>query len=214
MRHYGFFRSSASYRLRIGTNLKGLDVEYIPVHLSKGGGEQHLPQYVKLNPQHLVPALEVDGHVLTQSMAILEYLDETRPEPPILPRDPAGRARVRALAQVVACDLHPINNLRVLNYLKGPLKVSEDATNEWYRHWVALGLEAMEALVAGHPATGTYCHGDTPTLADICLVPQIFNAQRFNCPLDKVPTLMRIHAACQKLDAFDRARPERQPDAV
>jgi maleylpyruvate isomerase len=214
MRHYGFFRSSASYRLRIGTNLKGLDVEYIPVHLSKGGGEQHLPDYVKKNPQHLVPTLEVDGHVLTQSTAILEYLDETRPVPPIMPRDPAGRARVRALAQVVSCDIHPINNLRVLNYLKGPLKVSEDATNEWYRHWVKLGLEALEALLAGHPDTGVYCHGDSPTIADICLVPQIFNAQRFNCPLDAYPTVMRIHAACQKLDAFDRARPERQPDAV
>jgi len=214
MRHYGFFRSSASYRLRIGTNLKGLDVEYIPVHLSKGGGEQHLPDYVKKNPQRLVPTLEVDGHVLTQSMAILEYLDETRPEPPIMPRDPAGRARVRALAQVVSCDIHPINNLRVLNYLKGPLKVPEDATNEWYRHWVKLGLEAVEALLAGNPDTGVYCHGDTPTLADICLVPQIFNAQRFNCPLDAYPTVMRIHAACQKLDAFDRARPERQPDAI
>jgi maleylpyruvate isomerase len=214
MRHYGFFRSSASYRLRIGTNLKGLDVEYIPVHLSKGGGEQHLPDYVKKNPQHLVPTFEVDGHVLTQSMAILEYLDETRPEPPIMPRDPAGRARVRALAQVVSCDIHPVNNLRILNYLKGPLKVSEDATNEWYRHWVKLGLEALEALLAGHPDTGVYCHGDAPTIADICLVPQIFNAQRFNCPLDAYPTVMRIHAACQKLDAFDRARPERQPDAV
>jgi maleylacetoacetate isomerase len=161
-----------------------------------------------------VPTLEVDGHVLTQSTAILEYLDETRPVPPIMPRDPAGRARVRALAQVVSCDIHPINNLRVLNYLKGPLKVSEDATNEWYRHWVKLGLEALEALLAGHPDTGVYCHGDSPTIADICLVPQIFNAQRFNCPLDAYPTVMRIHAACQKLDAFDRARPERQPDAV
>jgi maleylacetoacetate isomerase len=214
MRHYGFFRSSASYRLRIGFNLKGLTAEYIPVHLSKGGGEQHLPGYVKLNPQHLVPALDIDGHVLTQSLAILEYLDETRPEPAILPRDPAGRARVRALAQVVACDVHPINNLRILNYLKGPLKASEEATNEWYRHWVKLGLEAFEALVAGHPDTGVYCHGDSPTLADICLVPQIFNAQRFNCPLDAYPTVMRIHAACQTLDAFDRARPERQPDAA
>ncbi|MGE5537226.1 MAG: maleylacetoacetate isomerase [Gemmatimonas sp.] len=214
MRHYGFFRSSASYRLRIGLNLKGIDVEYIPVHLSKGGGEQHLPGFTKLNPQHLVPVLEDDGHVLIQSMAILEYLDETRPNPPIMPKDAAGRARVRALAQVVACDIHPINNLRILNYLKGPLKVSEEATNEWYRHWVRLGLEAFEALVAGNPDTGVYCHGDSPTLADICLMPQIFNAQRFNCPLDAYPTVMRIHAACQKLDAFDRARPERQPDAV
>jgi maleylpyruvate isomerase len=214
MKHYGFFRSSASYRLRIGTNLKGLSVDYIPVHLSKNGGEQHLPDYVKLNPQHLVPALVDGNHVLTQSMAILEYLDETHPEPAIMPHDPAGRARVRALAQIVACDIHPINNLRILNYLKGPLKVSEEATNEWYRHWVKLGLEAFEALVAGHPGTGTFCHGNTPTLADICLVPQVFNAQRFQCPLDGFPTIVRIHEACQKLDAFDRARPERQPDAV
>ena len=214
MKHYGFFRSSASYRLRIGTNLKGLSVDYVPVHLSKNGGEQHLPAYVKLNPQHLVPVL-VDGeHVLTQSMAILEYLDETHPEPAIMPRDPASRARVRALGQIVACDIHPINNLRILNYLKGPLKVSEEATNEWYRHWVKLGLDAFESLVAGHPDTGTFCHGNVPTLADICLVPQIYNAQRFKCPLDSYPTIVRIHEACQKLDAFDRARPENQPDAA
>lgn len=214
MRHYGFFRSSASYRLRIGTNLKGLSVEYIPVHLSKNGGEQHLPAFAKLNPQHLVPVLEDGGHALTQSMAILEYLDETHPTPPIMPRDPVARARVRALAQIVACDIHPINNLRILNYLKGPLKISEDATNEWYRHWVKLGLEAFEALVAANPDTGKFCHGDTPTLADICLVPQVYNAQRFKCPLDSYPTLMRIHDACQKLEAFDRARPENQPDAA
>lgn len=214
MRHYGFFRSSASYRLRIGTNLKGLSVEYIPVHLSKNGGEQHLPTFVKLNPQHLVPVLEDGGHAVTQSMAILEYLDETHPTPPIMPRDPLGRARVRALSQIVACDIHPINNLRILNYLKGPLKVPEEATNEWYRHWVKLGLEAFEALVAANPDTGKFCHGDAPTLADICLVPQIYNAQRFKCPLDGYPTLMRIHDACQKLDAFDRARPENQPDAA
>lgn len=214
MRHYGFFRSSASYRLRIGLNLKGIAVDYIPVHLSKGGGEQFAPAFAKLNPQNLVPVLEDDGRVLTQSLAILEYLDETRPEPAILPRDPAGRARVRALSQIVACDIHPIDNLRVLNYLTNELKVSEEAKLKWYRHWVALGLSSFEALVADNPATGRFCHGDTPTLADICLVPQIFNAQRFECPLDGYPTLMRIHAECQKLDAFDRARPEKQPDAA
>jgi maleylacetoacetate isomerase len=214
MRHYGFFRSSASYRLRIGTNLKGLAVDYVPVHLSKGGGEQFAPAFARLNPQNLVPVLEDQGRVLTQSLAILEYLDETHPAPPILPRDPAGRARVRALAQIVACDIHPIDNLRVLNYLKGELKVSDEATNAWYRHWVALGLASFEALLAGHPDTGRFCHGDAPTLADICLVPQVFNALRFKCPVDGYPTILRIHEACQALDAFDRARPERQPDAV
>lgn len=214
MRHYGFFRSSASYRLRIGLNLKGLACDYIPIHLSKNGGEQFTATFGKLNPQNLVPVLDDDGHILTQSMAILEYLDETRPAPPIMPRDPVGRARVRALAQIVACDVHPINNLRVLNYLKGKLGASEEAANEWYRHWVALGLASFEALIAEHSDTGLFCHGDTPTLADICLVPQVFNAQRFKCPLDGYPTIMRIHEACQKLDAFDRARPENQPDAA
>jgi len=214
MKYYGFFRSSASYRVRIGLNLKGLAHDYVPVHLSRGGGEQFKAEFGALNPQHLVPVLDDDGKILIQSMAILEYLDETRPEPPIMPRDAYGRARVRALAQVVACDIHPINNLRVLNYLKNELKVSEDDTNTWYRHWVGLGLSSIEALLAGHPDTGRFCHGDSPTLADICLVPQVFNAQRFKCPLDGYPTIMRIHDACQKLDAFDRARPEKQADAV
>jgi maleylacetoacetate isomerase len=214
MRYYGFFRSSASYRLRIGLNLKGLACDYVPVHLSKGGGEQFAPAFAALNPQKLVPVLDDDGRILIQSLAILEYLDETRPEPPILPRDPAGRARVRALAQIVACDLHPINNLRVLNYLKNELAVSEDGANAWYRHWVGLGLESIEALLAGHRDTGRFCHGDAPTVADICLVPQVFNAQRFKCPLDGYPTIVRIVEACQKLDAFDRARPERQSDAA
>jgi maleylpyruvate isomerase len=214
MRHYGFFRSSASYRLRIGLNLKGIAADYVPVHLSKGGGEQFAPAFAKLNPQNLVPVLEDEGHVLTQSLAILEYLDETHPEPAILPRDPAARARVRALAQIVACDIHPIDNLRVLNYLANELKVSEEGKLEWYRHWVALGLGSFEALLAGNPATGRFCHGDAPTIADICLVPQVFNAQRFQCPLDGYPTILRIHAACEALDAFSSARPERQPDAV
>lgn len=214
MRYYGFFRSSASYRLRIGLNLKGLACDYVAVHLSKDGGEQFKPPFASLNPQNLVPILEDKGEILIQSMAILEYLDETHPEPPILPRDPVGRARVRGLAEAVACDIHPINNLRILTYLKKELKVSEEDTNAWYRHWVKLGLDAIEAMLAAHPKTGRFCHGDTPTLADICLVPQIFNAQRFKCPLDGCPTIMRIHDACQKLDAFDKARPENQPDAA
>jgi maleylpyruvate isomerase len=214
MRHYGFFRSSASYRLRIGTNLKGLAVDYVPVHLSKGGGEQYAPTFDKLNPQRLVPVLEDNGRLLTQSLAILEYLDETHPEPAILPYDPAGRARVRALAQIIACDIHPIDNLRVLNFLTNELKVSEEGKLKWYRHWVALGLSALEALLANHPETGRFCHGDTPTIADICLVPQVYNAKRFECPLDVFPTIVRIDAACQALDAFDRARPEKQSDAA
>jgi maleylpyruvate isomerase len=214
MRHYGFFRSSASYRLRIGTNLKGLTVDYVPVHLSKGGGEQYAPMFDKLNPQHLVPVLEDNGRLLTQSLAILEYLDETHPEPAILPRDPVGRARVRALAQIIACDIHPIDNLRVLNFLTNELKVSEEGKLKWYRHWVTLGLGALEALLANHPETGRFCHGDMPTIADICLVPQVYNAKRFECPLDAYPTVVRIDAACQALDAFDRARPEKQSDAA
>lgn len=214
MRLYDYFRSSASFRVRIGLNLKGIPVERSPVHLLRDGGEQFSEAFSDINPQQLVPVIEDEGRVLTQSMAILEYLDETHPEPPFLPKATAERARVRALAQVIACDLHPLNNLRVLKYLKDELGRSEEERNGWYRHWVAKGLGAFEALLAGHPATGPFCHGDAPGLADIALVPQIFNAKRFACSLDGYPTTMAIFDRCMENDAFDAAQPSKQPDAA
>lgn len=213
MRLYDYFRSSASFRVRIGLNLKGIPVERSPVHLLRDGGEQFSESFSGLNPQQLVPVLEDGGTALTQSMAILEYLDEIRPEPPFLPEAFAARARVRALAQVIACDLHPLNNLRVLRYLKDVLGRSDEERNAWYRHWVAKGLGAFEALTAGHPATGEFCHGDRPGLADIALVPQIFNARRFDCPLEDYPTTMGIFERCMETEAFDLAQPSKQPDA-
>lgn len=213
MKVHGYFRSSASYRLRIALGLKNVPHDKGFVHLSRGGGEQFAPTFRKLNPQMLIPVVEDDGQVLTQSLAILEYLDEKWPDPPILPKTPAARARVRALALVVACEMHPLNNLRVLNYLTKDLGLPEDAKLEWYRHWVALGFDALEGLLAGHPDTGTFCHGETPTIADICLVPQVFNAKRFDCPLDAYPTVMRIFTACERLPAFAAAHPAKQPDA-
>ena len=213
MKLYTYFRSSAAYRVRIALNLKGLTYEPVPVHLVRDGGEQHKPDYLGLNPAGLVPALEEHGQVITQSLAIIEYVDETRPAPPLLPNDPLGRARVRAIAQSIACDIHPINNLRVLRYLKQEVGVSDDAKDAWYRHWVETGLAAVEALLADDPRTGRYCHGDAPGLADCCLVPQVFNALRFRCRTDHLPTVMRIAAQCESLDAFRRAAPGNQPDA-
>ena len=213
MKLHSYYRSSASYRVRIALNLKGLAAEPSYVHLSKNGGEQFNPAFDSLNPQHLLPVLEDDGMVLPQSLAIIEYLDETRPEAPLLPADPKGRARVRALSQAIAADIHPINNLRVLKYLSEQLGVSADQKNAWYRHWVALGLEALERQLAGHPATGRFCHGDTPTMADCCLVPQLYNARRFECDLSGYPTLLAIDARCAALPAFADALPDVQPDA-
>jgi len=213
MQLYSYFRSSAAYRVRIALNLKGLPYDYVPVHLVKDGGQQLAPAYRSLNPNGLVPTL-VDGDVtLGQSLAIVEYLDETHPQPPLLPSDPVGRARVRAIAQTVACDIHPVNNLRVLKYLKHGLKADEDARNAWYHHWIEVGLGGLERMLADSPQTGRYCHGDTLTLADLCLVPQLFNARRFDCDLSAYPTLVRIDAACLALPAFQAAQPERQPDA-
>lgn len=214
MRLYSYFRSSASFRVRIALALKGLSYDYLPVHLVKEGGQQFSAEFKARNPAALVPVLEDEqGQVLTQSLAIIEYLDETRPEPPLLPADPAGRARVRALALSIACEIHPLNNLRVLAYLTKTLGVSEDQKNAWYRHWVESGLAAVEAMLAGDDRTGIYCHGNTPTLADVLLVPQIFNAQRFNCRLDHVPTVIRIHQQCLTLPAFASSVPAEQPDA-
>jgi len=213
MQLYTYFRSSASYRVRIALNLKGLSYESVPIHLVKHGGEQLSSDYRKLNPEALVPTLVDDGKVLTQSTAIIEYLDETHPAPPLLPAAPIDRAYVRAIAQAIGCDIHPINNLRVLRYLVRDLKVGEDAKNAWYRHWCQQGLAAIEATLARDSRVGKFCFGDAPTLADCLLVPQIFNAQRLNCDLSQMPTIMRINAACLQLDAFINAAPDRQPDA-
>ncbi|WMJ67720.1 maleylacetoacetate isomerase [Stenotrophomonas sp. 24(2023)] len=209
-----YWRSSAAYRVRIGLALKGLAWQARPVHLVRDGGEQHGAAYRALNPQQLVPTLEHEGQVLTQSLAILEYLDERFPQVPLLPADAAGRARVRALAQLVACDIHPINNLRVMQYLERDLQLPAPARTQWTAHWMVEGFAAMEAMLAGSAATGTFCHGDRPGLADACLLPQLYNAHRFNVDLAPYPTLRRIEAACQALDAFVQARPENQADAA
>lgn len=215
MKLYTYFRSSAAYRVRIALNLKGIAYDSIPVHLLQDGGQQLLPAYRAVNPSALVPALDDDGAILTQSLAMLEYLDETRPAVPLLPPDALGRARVRALALAIACDAHPLTNLRVLKYLKNTLGLSDEAKQEWYRHWMAEGLAAVEALLAqGDPAgTGQFCHGDSPTMADCCLVPQVFNAQRFAIDLAPYPRVARIHAHCAGLPAFIAAHPSQQPDA-
>ena len=213
LRLYTYFRSSAAYRVRIALALKGLDYERVPVHLLQDGGQQHAPAYRTLNPAGLVPALQADGAVLTQSLAIIEYLDEVHPAPALLPPDALGRARVRALALAVACDIHPVNNLRVMQYLGGPLGVGEAERNAWTRHWIALGFAALEQQLAASGDTGLCCHGDAPTLADCCLVPQAFNARRFGLALDAWPTLARIVTHCEALPAFAQAHPARQPDA-
>ncbi|MFC2974817.1 maleylacetoacetate isomerase [Azotobacter bryophylli] len=213
MNLYSYFRSSAAYRVRIALNLKGLTYRTLPVHLLRDGGEQHRPAYRAVNPAGLVPALEDRGHTLTQSLAILEYLEEQYPQTPLLPQGSADRARVRAIAQSIACEIHPLNNLRVLQYLSGTLGLGEEQKNAWYRHWVGEGLGAVERLLADDRRTGAFCHGDRPTLADCCLVPQVFNARRFGCELDAMPTILAIVARCQSLEAFQRAAPEHQPDA-
>jgi maleylacetoacetate isomerase/maleylpyruvate isomerase len=213
LRLYTYFRSSAAYRVRIALNLKGLAYDAVPVHLLRDGGEQNQPAYRVLSPLGTVPALQTGGATLTQSLAIIEYLDETHPQPPLLPASAEDRARVRALAQTIACDIHPVNNLRVLQYLGREFGATQDQKDAWYRHWVGEGLCAVERLLAAHPGTGAFCHGDAPTLADCCLVPQAFNARRFDCPLDAMPTIRRIVAACEALPAFRNAAPALQPDA-
>ncbi len=210
MELYNYYRSSASFRVRIALALKGLDYVYKPVHLAKN--EQFSESYAAVSAARLVPLLKDGETTVTQSLAICEYLDETHPEPPLLPRDAAGRARVRALALDVACEIHPLNNLRVLRYLVHDLKVAEDDKNRWYRHWVETGLEVVERQLAAQPSR--FCHGEVPTLADVCLVPQIFNARRFEARLDHVPNVMRVFEACMAVPAFERARPEHCPDAV
>jgi maleylacetoacetate isomerase len=211
MKLHNYFRSSASFRVRIALNLKQVDYDYIAHHLRQN--EQRAPDFLALNPQGFVPALDDEGDVLIQSLAIIEYLDETRPNPPVLPGPPGDRARVRGLAQLVACDIHPLNNLRVLRYLRDPLGHDEAAVKSWYNHWIADGLAAFETLVADDDRTGTFCHGDEPGLADICLVPQMVNAQTYDLDMAPYPTLNRVYERCMTLDAFHRAHPKRQPDA-
>jgi maleylacetoacetate isomerase len=211
MKLYGFFRSSAAFRTRIALNLKGLEYEQVSLVLRRG--DQRQPDYLEKNPLGLVPTLEEDGQFLIQSLAIIEYLDETHPEPPFLPGHPVDRARVRALAYAVACDIHPIDNLRVLKYLSKPLGHDEETIETWFNHWITLGFEGMERIMARDGQTGDFCHGDEPSLADICLVPQVFNSMRYNLDLGPYPTIRRVFDNCMKLEAFDKARPEKQPDA-
>ena len=208
MKLYTYFRSSAAFRVRIALNLKGLSYEPAFVHLAKG--EHRKPGYAAVNPQALVPTLELDdGTRLNQSLAIMEYLEEKHPSPALLPRDALGRARVRSLSNLVASEIHPLNNLRVLQHLKRALGQSEDQVSAWYRHWIADGLAKVEAELG----KGKFCYGDTPSMADCCLVPQIFNAKRYNSDLSPYPTTMRVFETCMKLEAFDRAQPSKQPDA-
>jgi maleylpyruvate isomerase len=209
---HNYFRSSTSTRLRAALNLKGLDYDYVAYHLRKG--EQRSQSYLAINPQGLVPSLQLeDGSVLTQSLAIIEYLDETHPEPPLLPDTARARARVRALAYAIACEVHPVNNLRVLAHLKSAFGADDAATADWFRHWVRETFDPLEVMLAGDPRTGRFCHGDTPGLADVCLYAQVLNNRRFGIEMASYPTIARIFDACAALDAFARAGPERQPDA-
>lgn len=213
VRFYDYYRSTAAYRVRIALNLKGLVYSQAPVNLRTG--EQSHPAYRGLNPQCFVPTLEIeDGRLLRQSLAICEYLEEAHPRPALLPAEVVDRARVRALAQLIACDIHPLNNLRVLQYLDMKLNASDEQTSAWYRHWIQEGFRALECMLAADPQTGRYCHGDQVTLADLCLVPQVFNANRFGVDLGEYRNIRRINDACLELEAFDRARPERQPGAL
>jgi len=211
MKLYSWFRSSAAFRVRIALNLKGLRYDQEPIALPRAAHRK--PEYAALNPQALVPALEEGGQLLTQSLAIIEYLEEKQPNPPLLPKDLLGRARVRSLSLLVACEIHPLNNLRTLQYLRKSLGQTEEASNAWYHHWIADGFQKLEAELA-RGATGKFCHGDAPTMADCCLVPQVFNAQRYKCDMGPFPTAMRVFAECMKVDAFDRAQPSKQPEAA
>ena len=210
MKLYSYFRSSAAYRVRIALNLKGLAYETLPIHLVKDGGHNRRPEFRAVNPQMRVPVLVTPGgDVLIQSLAIIEYLDETHPNPPLLPKDPIARARVRALAELIACDIHPLNNIGPLRYLKNTMGQEQSAIDAWYHHWIISGFEALEALLKPAP----YACGKEVTLADVCLVPQVYNARRLKVPLDKFPKIVGADAACLALAAFERARPENQPDA-
>jgi len=213
LRLYGYWRSSAAYRVRIALNYKGLEWESIPKHLTRGGGEHLAPDYLAHNPQGLVPTLADGEFMLAQSLAIVEYLDETRPAPPLLPADPQSRATVRAMALAIACDIHPLNNLRVLQYLRRELGADEETVTRWIRHWIAQGFTALEAWIVRHSTDGRHCFGATVTVADVCLVPQVYNARRFALDLAPWPRLVAVAASLEALPAFAAARPELQPDA-
>jgi maleylacetoacetate isomerase len=213
MKLYTFFRSSASYRVRIALNLKGISYEQAPIHLRRGGGEQHQPAYRAVNPQALLPALEVNGRILTQSLAIIEYIDEKYPDVPLLPKDPTDKALVRSMALLIACEIHPIQNLRVLNYVKSTYNQNDEQVNQWARHWIDLGLTALEEIIVAQPKRGRFCFADTPTLADICLIPQLGNARRYGCDLSRYSNILSIEKGCMALPAFADAAPEKQPDA-
>jgi maleylpyruvate isomerase len=210
MRLYDYWRSSAAYRVRLALNYKGLRYQQVPVDLRKNA--QRTAEFLEINPQGLVPVLEDDGVVLTQSLPILNYLEERFPEPALLPKDAAGRARSRAIAVAIACEIHPLNNTRVLLYLERELGLDEARRLKWYRHWIAEGLGPIEAMLS-HSA-GDFCVGDAPSLADLCLVPQVYNARRYECDLEPYPLIRRIDARCRAIEAFERAAPERQPDAA
>jgi maleylacetoacetate isomerase len=211
---YNYYRSSASYRVRIALELKGIEYEYVPVHLRRDGGEHHHVEYLDLNPQGLVPMLAHDGIEIPQSLAIIDYLDRRFPEPPLIPTDPAQRAWALSVSQLIACEIHPLNNLRVLNYFQEECGWNEQARHVWYSHWIQEGFAVLERMLT-HPRarTGRYCLGDWPTLADVYLVPQVYNARRFNVSIDEFPMIADIEASCLKLEAFQRAAPEAQPDA-
>jgi maleylacetoacetate isomerase len=213
LRLHTYFRSSAAYRVRIALNLKGLPYTAVPIHLVRGGGEHHGQAFEHLNPARLVPVLQDGAVTLTQSLAIIEYLEQTHPVPALLPVDAAARARVRSLALTIACDIHPLNNLRVMRYLKSEFDLDDSRREQWSRHWIAEGFQALERMLARSAYTGSFCHGDSPSMADCCLVPQIANAERVQCPLAPYPTLMRIQENCRRLPAFMRAAPGAQPDA-
>jgi maleylacetoacetate isomerase len=213
MKLYSFFRSSASFRVRIALNLKGLSYEQVPIHLRRGGGEQFTDGYKQINPQSLLPTLESEGRYLTQSLAIIECLEEQYPTPPLLPKNAADRALVRSMALVIACEVHPIQNLRVLNYVKKEYNQTDEQVNRWALHWIDLGLASLEQMIGAQTARGNFCFGDTPTLADICLVPQLGNARRFGCDLSRYPDILSIEKVCIAIPAFANAAPEKQPDA-
>ena len=210
---YDYWRSSASYRVRIALNLKNIEYGQQSVHLVRDGGQQHTDDYRQRNPQALVPTLATEAGNLTQSLAIIEYLEEVVPEPPLLPSDPVERARVRSLALLIACEIHPLDNLRVLQYLTGPMQLDDEHKMTWYRHWIQVGFTALEQRLEVEPETGTFCHGNEPTLADLCLIPQVYNAERFDCDLSDYGNIRRITANCRALAAFEDAAPEHQPDA-
>jgi maleylacetoacetate isomerase len=213
LRLYSFWRSSAAYRVRIALNLKQLSYEVLPVHLLRDGGEQHNAAFRDVNPQELIPVLMHGNRVLRQSMAILEYLEETFPTPSLLPSNARDCHRVRAISQMIACDIHPLNNLRVMQYLEKEFAATQAQKDTWMQHWINLGFDALEKVLAGHPSTGSFCEGDMPTMADCFLVPQIYNAQRFKVDMTAFPTISRINQACGELDEFKQAHPSAQPDA-